>query len=281
MRSYCIKINDEKIITYLLNKIEKISFDDIYYCSKEFKIYKNVILHYKGEEFNKFQNIVAEIITDAIIECFEEKIARRMINSNYFYFEEYEKTIILENCKELLQVDKQKKQETLFQEIKTYIYQNNRIVLEGVINFRIKKYISLLDEIVDMGVNQYIIEKEYNEFINLLKNYISNAPSEIQRLHLIYSNGESILLDDEKNMISVSDNIFNAKYLSDISFSSNDFALNTLLSLVPEKLEIHIIDIEDEFIDTLKKIFENRVTICKECNICKTYRMLNHAKILN
>ncbi len=32
------------------------------------------------------------------------------------------------------------------------------------------------------------------------------------------------------------DSILNAKYLSDITFSSNDFALNSLLSLLPEKL---------------------------------------------
>ena len=281
MRSYCIKINDEKIITYLLNKIEKINFDNIYYCRKEFTLYQNVILHYKGNELTQFQHLVTELITNAIIECFEARIVKRMINSNYFYFDEYEKNIIFENCKELLTVESKEKYEILYQEIENYIHQNSRIVLEGVINFRIKQYRKLLDETIDMGVNQYIIEKEYSEFIHLLKNYIQHTTAQIERLHLIYTNGESILLDDNKNIISISDNLCNAKYLSDISFSSNDFALNTLLNLVPEKLEIHVIDVEDEFIDTLKKIFENRVTICKECNICKTYRMLNHAKILN
>ena len=100
-------------------------------------------------------------------------------------------------------------------------------------------------------------------------------------LHLIYNHGESILLDEEKNVVSVSDNIYNAKYLSDISFSSNDYALNTLLTLLPKKIEIHLIDKEDEFINTLKLIFEDKISICKECNICKTYRLLNSAKIIH
>ena len=46
MKSYCIKINDDKIIDYLLNKIEKIDFNNIYYVSRQFKIYKNVCIHY-------------------------------------------------------------------------------------------------------------------------------------------------------------------------------------------------------------------------------------------
>lgn len=100
-------------------------------------------------------------------------------------------------------------------------------------------------------------------------------------LHLIYHHGESIILDNEKNVVSVSENIYNAKYLSDISFSSNDYALNTLLTLLPAKVEIHLIDEEDEFINTLKLIFEDRVSICRECNICKTYQLLNKAKIIH
>ncbi len=281
MKSYCIKINDEKIIAYLLNKIETINLNEIYYCSKEFSLYKNVIVHYTGKEIETFENILADIISETIINLFEEKIVIRMISSNYFYFDEYEKKTILENYKELAKIQEKEKQETLYQEVRKYIENNNKIVLEGVINFRIQRYKILLDEMIDMSVNQYIIEKEYTEFISLLKNYINSSNSGIKQLHLVYANGESILLDDNKNIISISDNIFNAKYLSDITFSSNDFALNTLLNLIPESLEIHIIDVEDEFIETLKKIFEDRVNICKECNICKTYRMIYHTKILN
>ena len=153
------------------------------------------------------------------------------------------------------------------------------MILDGFVNFRLKEYMSYLDNIVDTAVNQFIIEKEYNEFINLLKIYIDSKPAECEILHLIYINGESILLDADKNIVSVSENILNSKYLSDISFSSNDFALNTLLTLLPAKVEMHVIGIEDEFIDTIKQIFEGRVSVCKDCNICRTYRLLNHAKI--
>ena len=82
------------------------------------------------------------------------------------------------------------------------------------------------------------------------------------------------MLDKEKNIVKLEHSINNARYLSDITFSSNDIALNTLLSLLPRKIELHIIDKEDEFINTLKLIFENRVRICTDCNICKTYRLL-------
>ena len=281
MKSYCIKVNNDKIIEYLLNKIDEVNFEDIYYCSKEFKIYKNVIVHYIGSQVQSFDNIVRDLITNTIMEFYEKKILTRMLYSNYFYFDNYEKKIILTNCEELIHSSLEEKKEILYKEVQEYVLKNTSIVLDGIVNFRIPRYIKFLDEITDMAVNQYIIEKEYTEFINLLKVYVSTTPATCNVLHLIYINGESILLDEQKNIVSVSENILNAKYLSDITFSSNDFALNTLLSILPKRLEIHLIDEEDEFINTLKLIFEERVCICRDCNICKTYRMIDNIKILH
>ena len=279
MKSYCIKTDNEIIIEYLLNKFLNIDFPDIYYCHKSFKIYENVIIHYKDSNIEKFENIVANLILDTILEFYQEKIIKRIINVNYFYFDDFERNIIFENCVEFLKQDEFEIKETLFKEIKAYIKDNRNIVLEGVANFRINEYIKLIDNIVDMSVNKYIIEKEYKEFINLLKIYVNTSESKMEIIHLIYVNGESILLDKDKNIIQIDCNINNAKYLSDITFSSNDIALNTLLSMLPNKIEVHIINEEDEFINTLKLIFENRIKICTECNICKTYRMINNIKI--
>ena len=279
MKSYCIKTDNEKIIEYLLNKFLNIDFPDIYYCHKSFKIYENVIIHYKDSNIEKFENIVADLILDTILEFYQEKIMKRIINVNYFYFDDFERNIIFENCTEFFKQDEFEIKETLFKEIKLYIKENKNIVLEGVVNFRINEYIKLIDNIVDMAVNKYIIEKEYKEFIDLLKIYVNTSEPKIEIIHLIYVNGESILLDKNKNIIQIDCNINNAKYLSDITFSSNDIALNTLLSMLPNKIEVHIINEEDEFINTLKLIFENRIKICTECNICKTYRMINNIKI--
>ena len=207
-----------------------------------------------------------------IIKFYQEKIIRRIINSNYFYFDDFERNIIYEDCKEFF--NREEAEEILFEQIKKYLKEKRNIVLDGIVNFRIDEYIKYLDNIVDMAVNKYIIEKEYKEFISLLKLYVNTTEYKTDIIHLIYIHGESILLDKDKKIVQIEGNLSNTKYLSDISFSSNDIALNTLLSILPKKIEIHIIDVEDEFINTLKLIFENRVSICQDCNICRTYKML-------
>ncbi len=279
MKSYGIKTQSEEMTTYLLNEISKIDFPNIYYCSKSFKIYENVILHYKEDKIEEFKKIVSNLLTDTVIKFYQESIIKRIINVNYFYFDDFERNIIYEECKELLKQDEEEIRKSIFDGIKKYIKDNRNIVLEGVVNFRLEEYIKILDNIVDIAVNKYIIEKEYKEFIGLLKVYVNSTPTKTDLLHLIYINGESILLDQDKKVIQVDCNINNAKYLSDISFSSNDIALNTLLSLLPKKIQIHLITKEDEFINTLKSIFDNRVELCTDCNICRTYKSIRNAKI--
>jgi putative sporulation protein YtxC len=282
MKSFCIKTNNNEIIDYLLNRIKEIDFENIVYSKKKFSIYENVTIHYLGDKLKEYYQFLSELLEKVIIQFYEEKLMKQLIYYNYFYFDNYEKNKILDNCLTLANTEEyisEVENDVMKNEIIQYLEQNHSMILDGFVTFRLKKYISCLDDLVDRGVNQFIIEKEYTEFISLLHIYVENKEPEYPLLHLIYINGESIILDEDKNIVSVSDNIYHAKYLSDISFSSNDFALNTLLTLLPRKIEIHLIGKEDEFIQTLKLIFEQRISICRECNICKTYRLLNSAEI--
>lgn len=279
MKSFCIKTNNREIIDYLLNKFDKIDFANISYIDKKFKIYINFIVHYTGEKLDEFYKILCDIITDTILEFYEINIIKRILAFNYFYFDEFERKNIEKICIESLKNNKFKnRNKTIYSKVQKYLKKNKSMILDGFVTFRIKEYIEKIDELVDEGVNKYIIEKEYAEFVSLLKMYINSKEPETEEVHLIYTNGESILLDKNKDIITISNNTFNAKYLSDITFSSNDFALNALLSLLPKKINIHLITKKDEFIDTLCLIFENRVYMCTDCNICRTYKIINSAK---
>lgn len=282
MKSFCIKTNNSQVINYLLKSLDSIPLENIYYINKKFKIYENVIIHYKGNDEGSFYTLISDIISNCIILYYEPYLLRNIISFNYFYFENFEKKKIEENCYEYISSDENDRlkfrKEEIWPQILKYLMENKAVVLDGFVNFRLGEYMRSLENVVDYGVNKFVIDKEYSEFINLLQIYVESKECEEKIVHLVYTNGESILLDENKNMLSLTDHIFDSKYLSDISFSSNDYALNSLLTLLPERVEIHLIGYEDDFINTLKLIFGKRVFICKDCNICRTYKILNNVK---
>ena len=277
MKSVCIKTNNSNLLNYLLNELDYIEIEPVYISSNEFKNYKNIIVHYRGNDDKNFIHEISCILSCLIIDELEEKFLKQIILKNYFYFNYNERKHILDMCYDIFTDDFNtyfdKKYNCLIYNFEDYLTTNKSIVLTGFINFRIKDYMIILENIVDEAVNTFIIEKEYLEFVSLLKMYISAQSCNCNVVHLIYNNENSILLDDNKNVINISDDIFKAKYLSDITFSSNDYALNSLLTLIPKKIYIHLIDnVVDEFIHTIGLIFENRTEICTDCDICKIYK---------
>lgn len=277
LRSFCVKTNNTNVLNYLQYEFENSDIDELYISQNEFKNYKNIVLHCKAEDVSLFYAQIAGTLTNVILDLYEDYIIKGTLVSNYFYFSEIERKEIFDYCQELLNASPKEKiyrENLIFSACFDYIEQNKYMILDGFVNFRLKDYILVLDEIIDMAVDKFVLEREYNEFISLLKLYINSKESEEPVLHLIYQNQESILLDNGKHMIDTSSDIFDARYLSDITFSSNDYALNALLNLLPQKLYIHLVDREeDEFINTLKLIFENRVQICTDCAICNIYRL--------
>lgn len=277
MKSICIKTNNENLLNYLLNELNYIEIKPVLISTNKFKNYKNIIIHYSGNDNQKFIHEVSCILSCLVIDELEEKFIKQSLIKNYFYFDSDERKHIIEICFEIFTDDFNlyfdKKYNCLINDFEFYLTNNKSIVLDGFLNFRIKDYLKILENVVDEAVNNFVIEKEYLEFISLLKMYINSQNSNCDIVHLVYTNETSILLDKDKNIINVSDDIFKAKYLSDISFSSNDYALNTLLTLIPKKIYIHLINnCIDEFIHTLSLIFENRVEICTDCSICKIYK---------
>ena len=285
MKSLCIKTNDSNIISYLLNELKYSKLENIYFSENQFKHYKNIIIHYAGNDFPFFYSKISSILSFLVIDELEEDFLKRILLQNYFYFNSQEREQILSFCFDIFADDYincfDKKFQILYNGFYDFIKDNRVLYLDGFIYFRLKEYFSILDDTVNNAVNHFLIEKEYLEFVSLLKLYINSQDSKCELVHLIYSSSESILLDKDKNIIAPDSDIFNAKYLSDISFSSNDFTLNSLLNLVPKKIYIHLIDNTiDEFIQTLELIFENRVNLCTDCNICEFYKNSNIDNIL-
>jgi len=277
MKSLCIKTNNSNLLNYLLNELNYIEIKDVLISNNEFKNYKNIIVHYKGNDVNEFIHEISCILSCLVIDELEETFLKKLILKNYFYFNASERDHILALCYDIFAENFNeifdKKYNCLINDFSNYIAENKSLVLTGFINFRIKNYLSILENIVDEAVNTFVLEKEYFEFVSLLKMYINSQKPNCDFVHLIYNNEMCILLDENKNIINVSDDVFKAKYLSDITFSSNDYSLNSLLTLLPKKIHVHLIDnCVDEFIHTLGLIFENRVEICNDCNICKLYK---------
>ena len=158
MKSICIKTISKEKVNFLIEQFEKITMN-IYLSTYRFKVYDNVIIHYSGDDIEKFYEAVADIIKECIKFYYEEEFIKKEIKNNYFYLEEIEQNYIFKITKKILELPDDKigyKNKILKKIIINYLKENKAIVLEGFVNFRIKDYKEILDNIVEVSVFSYL-----------------------------------------------------------------------------------------------------------------------------
>ncbi len=278
MISICIKENNLDVQNFIIASLNKCSFPEISYIQKQFKIYKNLIIHYSGEESKKFYSSISRIIVKSILKIYEPIIIKKMIDHDYFYFTEEEINIIMDEYKLLSKKkDRKIKENLLTSVIEEYISNNKSIFLEGFTRFRLYKYQNYISFKLQEAINQFVVDKEFFEFVNLLKSYVESKIPDDVVINLIYVNSKARLLSEDGSNIRLES--FSSIYLSDISFSNNDYVLNTLVGILPKKIIIHTLSADDQFIKTIKLIFTNKVFNCNGCKLCNSYNLNKEQKI--
>lgn len=231
---------------------------------------------------NIFRYYTANVIADYIINDKEVKNLEKMIQQQYYYFNPQERKKILDlsikalNEKEdyylSTNVYKISKKVRMIEEIVEYMENYNELIIDGFIRFRLKYYVDDLKDAVESGVEDYLMEKEYNEFIRLLQYFVDIQEPKIQTMHiLIDENHRYSLLDTNYNYIQ-------NEYLEELAtefldgeIKYEDLLISSLITIAPTKIYIH--HMEDapnqEIMDTIQKVFSDRVVICSGCEICR------------
>ena len=196
MKSVCIKLNNQKtaeyLLEYLLEQLNNFDIDNVYFSCKKFKIYYNVIVHFKGKNIDSFTQALSQTLSFIIINLYEKNIIDSLIKSEYFYFDTSERIKISNiTFEDLYDTDEaiyspSERFNVLYKTIYKYLTSSHSLLLKGFITFRLKKYFESLLEQIDKSVNKYIVEKEYTEFISLLRMYINSESLLCNVVHLIY-----------------------------------------------------------------------------------------------
>ena len=149
--------------------------------------------------------------------------------------------------------------------------QNNELNINGFITFRMKELLADFESIVEKVVEKYMAEKEYNEFIKLLKYFVEIQESKMNEVNIIIKElGEYVMLDEYgKNILEfMLTDIYEADYHGSIGIE--DVIISGLITNSPKKIILHCVELCDnlEFIETIKNVFCERVIICDGCKIC-------------
>ncbi|MFC4775635.1 putative sporulation protein YtxC [Paenibacillus sp. GCM10023252] len=171
-----------------------------------------------------------------------------------------------------LDADRQRRRAKVADELEAYLDQHTHLNIDGFINFRLNSYRKELTEVVEYALDEYVLDKQYQEFISLLKYFVCLQETKHPIVHLMHKGGHEFTLLDEKllpiDTKSPSDRI--VAEMLETEMNVEDMVISSLIAASPKEILIHTRQPELQAIRTIETIFESRVSICVECSSCST-----------
>jgi len=170
--------------------------------SKEFTLFE---FNFKEAGYLNYNEYLADIVAEVVIDDLEKKLIDNIIKHKYNQFTKEEKLEIqklsLKHLDELNMTEEKllpkivRKKEIIIQLLK-YLEMHRDLNIEGFVRFRLKNYLYKLKLAVEQAVDDLIIEKEYVEFIDLLKYFVDLQEPKIDLVNVLKNDdGNFILLD--------------------------------------------------------------------------------------
>lgn len=233
---------------------------------QRFNLYLSMVF-YKIIAFEFYKNGLSEFLKD-----------------NYFFLKDCEINDIKKLCLAAFMYEGKIEDETrvycinrknsVIKKIEQCLYENDEINIKGLIRFRTNEMKTDFVNIVDKVIERYMVEKEYTEFIKLLKYFVEIQESKMEEVNIfIKENGEYLVRDNygrdilEQMLTEIND----PRYADMIN--TDDVIISGLITLSPERIVIHCKENSNnkELIETIKSVFEGRISFCDCCSFCEVY----------
>lgn len=224
---------------------------------------------------------LSDSLVNVLIHFYEEKYLRKMLIQEFYFTDEQELVALIKYARFLLnhgdiheevevnEINGERLQQ-IKQELHNYLVEAEALHLEGFFRFRLKKMWMSYSKIIENAIDEYMLEKEYRDYINYLRGLVRDREMQISYVHLLYREEEdSLFLDNRGKIIDFEQLFSQTKDSDDLEIMYDDQLICRLIAVNPNEIQIHSVNASNHLAVSLKNIFEERLSICTGCSMCK------------
>ena len=227
------------------------------------------------EKVNMIKIYISNVLYKLVLKQYKDKELYHVLSEDFFFLKHDELIELEEAIINTLNLEKfiseelfvfcSNKVNDILDKIKECIEENNEININGFLTFRTKQFREDIEDVIEKVVEKYMVEKEYKEFIKLLKYFVDIQESKIDKVFLYVQPQGGYVLKDElgEDILKVFLNELSDCKIG-VDANLEDVIISGLITSVPKKIMIYGKDscTNKEFLDTIIKVFGERVIIC-------------------
>lgn len=226
---------------------------------------------------DRIRLIIADALSNIILEDLQSSMVQKIIRNEYFYFERNEQDKILRDALAIMwggrnpivnsETIREQWRYRVWDRIMDHLNGNDEIIFDGFVRFRLKDFMGELENAVDRAVDDLLIENEYNEFIKLLQYFVEIQDPKVDEVHVLQQDDKRYMLLDSNLRVIHNDMLEQlAREISDKEISHDDLLISSLITIAPCKITIHEYDkIKNvELLNTINNVFTGKVVMSQE-----------------
>ncbi|HOB35359.1 MAG: hypothetical protein GX090_02605 [Firmicutes bacterium] len=217
-----------------------------------------------NSQAKNLRRLAAQVLADYIVSEIEPVLLDKLASVHHPHFGKEEREQICQKVRQRLVREEaltgESRRHCILKRLDEFLKDEEQINIEGFIRFRLQDYQRELLQLLNESADDFIIEKEYQEFINLLRYFVDIQPPRFPEMHLFRKNNYLILCDSRYTEL-------HREGACDLEGS--DAIISALVTAAPKKVTIHNGPAEDELVATLRHIFADRIQICLGCPRCR------------
>lgn len=212
-----------------------------------------------------------EAFYDFIVKIKQDDWLRSILKDRFYYVDPEEQEQILDIAysvmdgkrEDLAVFLKDANQESAVKESIEQIFKEHlAFSFDSFFKFRLRPYIKKLEGYVEISIDEYKLEQEYQMFVQTLRDFLINREPKMQLLHLLFDDEVTFYKENFEEMKrSELLKMIDRKLLVNHPVYVDSATIAPLLSLAPTSIFLYTRDPDEPLVRTIKNIFEERVTI--------------------
>ncbi|UOY94262.1 putative sporulation protein YtxC [Ectobacillus sp. JY-23] len=216
------------------------------------------------------QDFLVRELVEFIVRTKEMKWMDEILAQSFFYGDEEERNHILHIADELMRgsnavwshESKQDCYQLLHASLQDIIQADLSFSFASYVRFRLRVYFAELHRFVEMAIDEYKLEQEYQSFVEALRQQLGSRKSRLSCLHLVFH--DSFVFYDDKGHRLNQERL--VKYIDSNILKNQDLYVDAnviapLLSIAPKTIHLYTAHADHNMVVTIRNVFQERVKL--------------------
>lgn len=233
-----------------------------------------ILLNYEHNDVNfydSFHPLLTSVLTDYVISTKEDDWLLDIIETMFYFTDEEEQQQILTIARDILEGDRSdlpsmkpffNRRAFIYDAFAKHLEEETTFYYEPFLTFRLRDYGEMLIDCVEIAIDEYMLEQEYQNMIEDFRQYVQSKRPKFELVHIVHE--DTFTFYDEHFRRMTRDEILfhlQRELVFEQEVDIEEMVISPLVSMVPRMVHVFSDQPDDGVILSIQAIFQERMKL--------------------